>query len=227
MSNQSLGNAFSQRFKQEADIRHIAHHLFRGASVYGVEIAHRGGEEDVVKRFGKFFGVYYAQRALKLGQVVLCLHGSVLLSVGFDFVFILCHFNPKATVPIKRTIVALGIKLMNLFNCRVILYKLKGTSQEGYCRFLHGSVLLSVKFCNLLRIEIDGELAVVCPVLADAPVGEGDAFLEVGHCPCVEVEEDGVAYAVSAQHVLHVMERHVVLFCDFLQVGQTRCACAG
>ena len=48
MSNQSLGNALSQRFKQEADIRHIAHHLFRGASVYGVEIAHRGGEEDVV-----------------------------------------------------------------------------------------------------------------------------------------------------------------------------------
>lgn len=72
MSNQSLGNAFSQRFQQKADILHIAHHLFRGTTVVGVEIAHRGGEEDVVKRFGKLFGVYYAQRALKPGQVSYC-----------------------------------------------------------------------------------------------------------------------------------------------------------
>ena len=84
MEAKSLGCAFSQRLQQETDVRHVLHHPFRRAALVGVKIAHRGGEQHVVKRFGKLFRTDDAERAEQLGQVVLFLHGSALLSVKFD-----------------------------------------------------------------------------------------------------------------------------------------------
>ena len=84
MEAKSLGCAFSQRLQQETDVRHVLHHPFRRAALVGVKIAHRGGEQHVVKRFGKLFRTDDAERAEQLGQVVLFLHGSALLSVESD-----------------------------------------------------------------------------------------------------------------------------------------------
>ena len=83
MKENSLRNAFPQRLQQEADVRHVLHHPLGGAAVTGVEVAHRGGEQHVVERFGKLLGTDDAERAQQLGQVVLFLHGSALLSVKF------------------------------------------------------------------------------------------------------------------------------------------------
>lgn len=85
---------------------------------------------------------------------------------------------------------------------------------------LHGSVLLCVKFHNVLRLEVESGLSIVDAFLADAPVGEGDALVLVFLGNVDDGLEYGVAHTVSAEHVLHVMERHVVPFCNLFQVGQ-------
>lgn len=98
MEEKSLGNAFPESLQQETDVGHVLHHLLGGSSLTGVEVAHRGGKKNVVERLGNLFGADYAERAYQLGQIVLFLHGSVLLCVGFCFgkpdgklaVFILC-----------------------------------------------------------------------------------------------------------------------------------------
>lgn len=84
----------------------------------------------------------------------------------------------------------------------------------------HGSVLLFFKFHNFLRLEVESGLSVVDAFLADAPVREGDALVLVFLGNVDDGLEYGVAHTVSAEHVLHVMERHVVPFCNLFQVGQ-------
>lgn len=84
----------------------------------------------------------------------------------------------------------------------------------------HGLVLLSVKFHNFLRLEVEYRLTVVDAFLADAPVGEGDALVLVFLGRVDDGLEYGVAHTVSAEHVLHVMERNVVPFCNLFQVCQ-------
>ncbi len=85
---------------------------------------------------------------------------------------------------------------------------------------LHGSVLLCVKFHNVLRLEVESSLTVVDAFLADTPVGEGDALVLVFLGNVDDGLEYGVAHTVSGKHVLHVMERNVVPFCNLFQVGQ-------
>nr|DAE44697.1 MAG TPA: hypothetical protein [Caudoviricetes sp.] len=95
------------------------------------------------------------------------------------------------------------------------------TGKRGHVVFrFHGSVLLCVKFHNILRLEVESGLSVVDAFLADAPVGERDALVLVFLGNVDDGLEYGIAHTVSAEHVLHVMERHVVPFCNLFQVGQ-------
>lgn len=76
---------FPECFKQEADVVYVYHVLFGRTSAVWIQIAYAGGEKDVVQRFGYLLGTGYAPKFVYRFGVVCLLHGSVLLSVWFDF----------------------------------------------------------------------------------------------------------------------------------------------
>nr|DAD78038.1 MAG TPA: hypothetical protein [Myoviridae sp. ctAbS6] len=111
-----------------------------------------------------------------------------------------------------------GLQGCGKFLRSIVLYN---AFKWGHVVFrFHGLVLLSVKFHNVLRLEVEYRLTVVDAFLADAPVGEGDALVLVFLGNVDDGLEYGVAHTVSVQHVLHVMERNVVPFCNLFQVCQ-------
>lgn len=189
MEEKSLGNAFPECLEQETDVRHVLHHLLGGRSLTGVEVAHRGGEKNVVERLGNLFGADYAERAYQLGQIVLFLHGSVLLCVGFCFgkpdgklaVFILCA--DFQTAALKACLSLFHAEQFRI-HVPLVIHIHEGVRivrfQPEYG--VHGlAELLAVNGAAYPFLPTEKE----CAVIAYYQLATGNTVEKVIHCPCV------------------------------------------